>query len=59
MLSKTFTYTSRQRPKRFENQTNTRPRKWVNSSFPTWQVMPALQKKRATLYREKRRLGLG
>ncbi len=31
MLLKMPSCTSRQHPKRFENQTNTRPRKWVNS----------------------------
>ena len=31
MLSKMPSCISRQHPKRFENQTNTRPRKWVNS----------------------------
>ena len=32
MLLKMPSCTSRQHPKRFENQTNTRPRKWVNSN---------------------------
>ena len=33
MLLKMPSCMSRQHPKRFENQTNTRPRKWVNSSL--------------------------
>ena len=32
MLLKMPSCTSRQHPKRLENQTNTRPRKWVNSN---------------------------
>ena len=32
MLLKMPSCMSRQHPKRFENQTNTRPRKWVNST---------------------------
>jgi predicted Mrr-cat superfamily restriction endonuclease len=32
MLPKMPTSASRQHTKRFENQTNTRPRKWVNSN---------------------------
>lgn len=33
MLLKMPSCMSRQHPKRFENQTNTRPRKWVNSTL--------------------------
>ena len=33
MLSKTPMCMPRQHPKRFENQTSTRPRKWVNSTL--------------------------
>ena len=32
MLSKMPTYMPRQHPKRFDYQTGTRPRKWVNST---------------------------
>jgi len=34
MLSKMPMSMPRQCPKQFENQTSTRPRKWVNSTFP-------------------------
>ena len=33
MLSTRPSCMSRQHPKRFENQTSTRPRKWVNSTY--------------------------
>ena len=43
MLSKMPTYMPRQHPKRFDYQTGTRPRKWVNSKLADLPGLPMLR----------------
>lgn len=49
MLSKMPRCMSKQHPKRFENQTNTRPRKWVNSTLGDREIPLAALRCRADL----------